>query len=51
MATSFNCRLQVFSLESGKFIATSSNSEIFETENLFWIFHCVSEISVKPGVF
>ena len=32
-------------------MATSSNADISETENLFLIFHCVWEIYVKFGVF
>ena len=32
-------------------MATSSNDQIPETENLFSIFYCVSEIYVKYGVF
>ena len=32
-------------------MATSSNAEISETENLFSIFYCVSEIYVKFPVF
>ena len=32
-------------------MATSSKDDISETENLFWIFYCVSEIYVKFGVF
>ena len=42
-----DCRLQVFSLESGEFMATNSNEDISETENLFSIFYCISEIYVK----
>ena len=32
-------------------MATNSNEDISETENLFSIFYCVSEIYVKFGVF
>ena len=32
-------------------MATSSNADISETENFFWIFYIVSEIYVKFGVF
>ena len=32
-------------------MATSSNADIFETENLFSIFYCVSETYVKFAVF
>ena len=32
-------------------MATSSNADISETENFFWIFYYVSEIYVKFGVF
>ena len=46
-----DCLLPVFSLESGEFMATSSNKDISETENFFCIFDCVSEIYVKFGVF
>ena len=46
-----DCRLQAFSLESGEFMATSSNADISETENFFWIFYYVSEIYVKFGIF
>ena len=32
-------------------MATSSNADISETENIFLIFHCDSEIYVKFGEF
>ena len=41
----------MFSLESGEFIATISNADIYETENLFSVSYCISEIYVKFGVF
>ena len=31
-------------------MATSSNEDVSETENIFRIFYCASEISVKFGV-
>ena len=46
-----DCRLQVFSLESEEFMATSPNADISETESFFRIFYCVSEIYVKFEVF
>ena len=46
-----DCRLQVFSLELGEFMAARSNEDISETENFFSNFYCVSEIYVKFGVF
>ena len=42
---------RVFLLEWGEFIATNYNTDISETEKLFSIFYCVSEIYVKFGVF
>ena len=32
-------------------MATTSNADISETENIFLIFYCASEINVKFGVF
>ena len=32
-------------------MATFPNADISENENFFWIFYCVSEISLKFGVF
>ena len=32
-------------------MATSSNTDLSQTENFFWIFYCVSEIYVKFGAF
>ena len=46
-----DCRLQLFSLESGEFTATSSNADISKTENFFSIFYCFNEIYVKFSVF
>ena len=38
---------RVFSLEWGEFIARTYNADISETERLFSILYCVSEIYVK----
>ena len=32
-------------------MAISSNADMPETENIFWIFYWVSEIYIKFGVF
>ena len=46
-----DCRLQLFSLKSGEFTATSSNADISKTENLFQVLYCFNEIYAKFRVF
>ena len=46
-----DCRLQLFSLESGEFTATSSNADISKAENFSSIVYCFNEIYVKFRVF
>ena len=46
-----DCRLQLFSLESGEFTATSSNADISKTKNFFCIFYCFTEITLNLEYF
>ena len=46
-----DCRLQVFSLESGQFMATSSWADISEIEHFFWIFIAFLKSTLNLGCF